>query len=209
MHPSLCLLLQAEKNLRICAQKLRLLKMSLENRLVEFPHLADERIEEADPTCPIIPRPAQLTGTFLIKLVGIEGLLDLHTLRSLGGFDITSPQHRPSTSSLLSHIMTLPRSHRANSTPSIDYDRVGGGVGGSVIGGMVDDKDAGSPGASSTLHWHRSRGGSRHTKPKGLMKQSSSQELLEDPYQGECILPFECVTNPGEAREIRLLLGLL
>ena len=161
--------------------------MSLDNRLIEYPHLADDKIEESDPDCPIIPRPAQLTGTFIIKLVGIEGLLDLHTLRSLGGFDVSSPNPRPSSTSLLSALMTLPRSHRANSIPSIDYAGASAGVGGAnTFTGLVDDKDApGSPGSSNTLHWPRPRGGSRHSKAKGLMKQSSSQELLEDPYQGQ------------------------
>lgn len=151
--------------------------MSLENRLVEFPHLAEEPKDEGgDGMTPLsIPRPAQLTGTLTLKILGCEGLVDINYLRISCGIDSLSPNSRPSTSSLLSHFMTLPRSHRANSSPQVDLER-------------EMDKESTSPPSytSTTLAWNRSRGGSRYAKSKqSLAKQSSAQDLLEESLSGE------------------------
>ena len=81
------------------SQKLELLKMSLENRLTEFPHLVDS----SDTAEVSIPRPAQLTGTLTLKLLGCEGLVDITHLRSIISVPI-SFNHRPSTGNLL-HMM--------------------------------------------------------------------------------------------------------
>ena len=113
-------ILQAQKSIDISFQKLRLLKISLENRLEEFPRFikVDEQNGETTPT--ILPRPAQLTGTLYLKLLGVEGLLDLSMLRA-AVFDTDLPAHSPSRTYSASHIvkntarnfMTLPTpSHR-------------------------------------------------------------------------------------------------
>ena len=175
---SLSLSLQAEQNLKLCSQKLKLLKMSLENRLIEFPHLAEEAKDDTtgDGTGLLtIPRPAQLTGTLTLKILGCEGLVDINYLRISCEIESLSSNSRPSTSSLLSHIMTLPRAHRANSSPQVDLER-------------EMDKESTSPPsyASNTLAWSRPRGGSRYNKAKqSLSKQSSAQDLLEEPVTSE------------------------
>ena len=169
-------------------QKLRLLKMSLDHRLQEYPHLVEVPKEEDG--IPAIPRSAQVTGTLVIKMLGVEGILDLAALRSQGFLDFTSPHHRPSTSSFISHLMTLPRPHRANTTSfSNDLER-------------KEDKEGPecSPPAekSSTLHWPRR--GSRSRKGM-LTKQSSSQEFLDDSFQSKPLLfPCVCLTTPSSHR---------
>ncbi len=96
--------------------KLRILKMSLENRLEEFPSLAKSLPpggEQNGDTRPVLPRPAQLTGTFYLKLHGVEGLLDLYTLRQMTA-DIESKSTPPRTYSASQvknsarNFMTLP-----------------------------------------------------------------------------------------------------
>ena len=77
---------QAQKNMDASFNKLRILKMSLENRLEEFPTLAKSLQggeQNGDARPPVLPRPAQLTGTVDLKLHGVEGLLDLYTLRQV------------------------------------------------------------------------------------------------------------------------------
>lgn len=159
------------------AQKVELLKMSLENRRMEFPHLFEDIKETSDEDgagMRTFPKPAQLTGTLTVKLVGCEGLVDINYLRMTCGLDSLSPHNRPSATSLFG-LMTLPRSHRANSSPQVDLER-------------ELNKEVSSPGnySSSTLAWHRPRGGSRHNKPKTtLSKQSSAQDLIEEVSQGK------------------------
>lgn len=76
---------QAQKNYDVSSNKLRILKMSLENRLEEFPALVrpSQELNGDHGGRPVLPRPAQLTGTFYLKLLGVEGLLDLYTLRQI------------------------------------------------------------------------------------------------------------------------------
>ena len=170
-------MLQAEDNIRLSKQKLQLLKMSLENRIGEFPHLAKNDDEEPTPSGSV-PRPAQVTGSITVKLVGVEGLVDMGVVRESSEPDALSP-HRASTSSLFSHIMTLPRS-RTTSSPHISFDR--------ERGEFDKDGNNGSPYNSNTLAWHRPRGGSRHNKAKShLQKHHSNQDLLEDMYGKEKI----------------------
>ncbi len=141
--------------------------MSLENRFGEFPHLANTKDEES--YISNVPRPAQVTGTLTVKLVGVEGLVDMGLVREASDPDALSP-HRASSSSLFSHIMTLPRS-RTTSSPHINFDR----------DKMESDNGSNSPYNSNTLAWHRPRGGSRHNKAKAhLQKHHSNQDLLED-----------------------------
>jgi len=51
------------------------LKLSLENRLEEFPGLAKQNGDCA-PAPQINKKPEPITGTFYLKLLGVEGLLD-------------------------------------------------------------------------------------------------------------------------------------
>ena len=106
--------LKAQKNMDVSFQKLRILKMSLENRLEEFPKLAESiqgEEDNGDQVPPILPRPAQLTGTFYIKLLGVEGLLDLYTLRQLTSDVDSSKGNSPPrafSARNAKHFMTLP-----------------------------------------------------------------------------------------------------
>ena len=90
--------------------------MSLDNRLEEFPTLAKEE-QNGGHTRPVLPRPAQLTGTFYLKLHGVEGLLDLYTLRQITSDEsVTSPPRSYSASQSAKNtarFMTLPNpNHR-------------------------------------------------------------------------------------------------
>lgn len=102
-------------------QKLKLLQMSLENRLNEL-HTIEESTEATNPP-PVMPKPAALTGALYIKLIGVEGLLELQHLRVPPGsplFDYPlSPNHdsRPRAATIgfigaAKNFMTLPSSHR-------------------------------------------------------------------------------------------------
>ena len=103
-------------------QKLKLLKMSLDYRMEEYPVIAkalqgEEQNGECTPTT--MPRPAQLSGTFYLKLLGVEGLLDLNTLRQsrLDLDSLTSPSRTYSAGQMAKvpakNFMTLPNpNHR-------------------------------------------------------------------------------------------------
>lgn len=147
--------------------------MSLDNRQTEFPHLIKDTDDEPSSN---IPRPAQVTGTLSVKLVGVEGLVDVAMIRVDSEGDSFSP-HRASSTNLFTHIMTLPRS-RATSSPHISFDRDRG-----------DTDGNGQSYNSNTLAWHRPRGGSKHANRSKahLEKQhSGNQDLLEESL-GECI----------------------
>ena len=107
-------------------QKLKLLQMSLENRLNEI-HIIEELSTTAEttnpPPPPVMPKPAALTGALYVKLIGVEGLLELQHLRLPPGspsFDHPlSPNHdiRPRAATIgfigaAKSFMTLPSSHR-------------------------------------------------------------------------------------------------
>lgn len=70
------------------------------------------------PPITTLPRPAQLSGTFYLKLLGVEGLIDLHTLRQANlEMDVKSPPPRTYSASSMSknstrNFMTLPNPHR-------------------------------------------------------------------------------------------------
>ena len=105
-------------------QKLKLLQMSLENRLNEM-HTIEESTTEATNPPPVMPKSSALniTGALYIKLIGVEGLLELQHLRLPPGspsFDHPlSPNHdiRPRAATIgfigaAKSFMTLPSSHR-------------------------------------------------------------------------------------------------
>ena len=111
-------------------QKLKLLQMSLENRLNEL-HTIEESAEATNPP-PVMPKPAALTGALYIKLIGVEGLLELQHLRVPPGsplFDYPlSPNHdsRPRAATIgfigaAKNFMTLPSSHRNENASPQNY----------------------------------------------------------------------------------------
>ena len=171
----MCLLMQAQKSIDFSFQKLRLLKLSLENRLEEFPELAkvikgQEQNGESTPY--IMPRPAQLTGAFYLKLLGVEGLLDFTALRVLPESDL--PPCTPPRSNSTSHVvkntarnfMTLPTpSHRERER---ERERA------------EDDALVSSGGSTNT--WYRR--GSKHGRSKqnasNLQKQHSLDHIADD-----------------------------
>jgi len=117
---------QAQKSMDDSMQKLKLLQMSLDNRLNESHHIEEEPTESAIPPPPVMPRPAALTGALYVKLIGVEGLLELQQLRISPGspsFDHPlSPNHdiRPRAATIgfigaAKNFMTLPSSHRHQS----------------------------------------------------------------------------------------------
>ncbi len=163
--------------------------MSLENRLEEFPQFA-ETIDEngVSTTPPVLPRPAQVSGTFSVKLLGVEGLLDIRVLRSFSSYELPyTPPRSNSSGTILSsarNFMTLPTpSHRDREKEKErererekererererDRDK---------------DEDLSSsytPTSSTTLHWPR-RAGSKHVKQKGgvLQKQHSLDDIAD------------------------------
>ena len=104
-------------------QKLKLLQMSLENRLNEIHIIEEFSATEATNPPPVMPKPAALTGALYVKLIGVEGLLELQHLRLPPGspsFDHPlSPNHdiRPRAATIgfigaAKSFMTLPSSHR-------------------------------------------------------------------------------------------------
>lgn len=142
--------------------------MSLDNRQADFPHLIKDG--EVESSSSNIPRPAQVTGTLSVKLVGVEGLVDIATIRVESEGDSLN-QQRASSTNLFTHIMTLPRS-RATSSPHISFDRE-----------KSDTDGNGQSYNSNTLAWHRPRGGSKHANRSKahLEKQhSGNQDLLEE-----------------------------
>lgn len=152
-------------------EKLRLLKMSLENRLDEFPHMAEairDETQNGDSTPPIFPRPAQVTGTLYVKLLGVEGLCDLPTIKSIPATESfpVSPPRTYSAGTILSsarNFMTLPTPSHRNREAERDKE-----------------EDLSSSFSSSTLHWPRR--GSRHGRSKAatLQKHHSLDHVADD-----------------------------
>jgi len=167
--------LQAQKSIDVSIQKLRLLKMSLENRLEEFPNLAEaikDQEQNGEGIPPVLPRPTPLTGTLYLKLLGVEGLLDIHNLRMISGNDLQpmSPPRTYSGSAILKNtarFMTLPTpSHRDREREKEREREEEGGL---------------SCSTGSALHWP-TRKGSRHVKSKAttLQKQHSLDHIADD-----------------------------
>lgn len=149
-------------------QKLRLLKMSLENRMEEFPSLAKEE-QNGDLGRPVLPRPAQLTGTFYLKLLGVEGLLDIYTLRQSSELDKSSSPPRTFSIGHMNknntrNFMTLPNPHHR------DRDR-------DKEKGMVTSDEEGV-GGSSTNTWYRR--GSKHGRSKASLQKQHSLDHIDD-----------------------------
>lgn len=163
--------LQAQKSIELSAQKLHLLKLSLDNRLEEFPALAESlRTQENGDsgTPPIQPRPAQLTGTLYLKLLGVEGLLDVQALRMEAGNLMVSPPRTYSAG--FRNFMTLPTpSRREREREMMEKEREA----------RSDQDELGSSSGSSSLWPRRS---SRHDKKKTitLQKQQSLDQLAEE-----------------------------
>ena len=158
---------QAQKNRDDSFSKLRILKMSLENRLEEFPTLAKAMSEggeqNGDLGRPVLPRPAQLTGTFYLKIHGVEGLLDLYTLRQItSDMEGTPPPRSYSTSQAAKNtarFMTLPTPNHREREKEKERERA-----------MTTDDDGNNT-------WYRR--GSKHGRNKALTKQHSLEHIDE------------------------------
>lgn len=170
---------QAQKSTDISRQKLRLLKMSLENRLEEFPNLAEtikDEEQNGEGLPPVFPRPTPLTGTFYIKLHGVEGLLDFQILRQISGNDLqpmSSPRTYSTGSAILKNtarFMTLPTpSHREREREKErERERE-----------REKEEEGLTSSTGSTYLWPRK--GSRHGKSKTtLQKQHSLDNITDD-----------------------------
>lgn len=185
----------ANKSVELSIQKLRLLRLSLDNRLEEFPQLAEaikEEEQNGDTAPPILPRPAQLTGTLYLKLLGVEGLLDIQLLRvqnGEGGAQSTPPRTY-STGTILSsarNFMTLPTPSRHEREKAKEKEKA------RELAKQEPEKDKdeelGGSYPSSSLHWPRR--GSRHGRSKAttmLQKQHSLDNITgESPGKpGHC-----------------------
>ena len=185
---------QAQKTIDMSAQKLSLLKISLDNRLEEFPHLAEPaKVNEENKDCPpLLPRPNQMTGTLYVKVLGVEGLMDLQALREadssqLGG---DSPSQGRSysvgPSSRLGapgKYMTLPNPHHRDKAEDHEGFTVPAGT-----------STVSSPGSSSTLHWpskprrtSRHHKSSTHTKSEG--EEGGNSSCCKEGGVGVRVLP--------------------
>ena len=171
---------QALRSIDLCLQKLRLLKLSLDNRLDEFPHLAEQNGEVNTP--PVMPRSAQLTGTFYLKLLGVEGLLDFATIRATATNDINdiqpcSPPRTYSASHIVRNFMTLPTPSRRESAEK---------AAASAAASSFDDDSnigGGGSGGSGSMTWIRR--GSRHNRNKqaaaAALTKQHSLDHIDDP----------------------------
>ncbi|XP_064395091.1 serine/threonine-protein kinase N-like isoform X3 [Halichondria panicea] len=168
-------MLSAQKSIDFSFQKLRLLKLSLANRLEEFPEFAKTGEQNGESYPPMMRRPEPITGTFYLKLLGVEGLLDFASLRSLPESD---PPCTPPRSNSTSHVvrntarnfMTLPNpSHRQR---ELEREREA----------AEDDGALGSSGGASHNTWYRR--GSKHGRSKqsasNLQKQRSLDHIADD-----------------------------
>lgn len=167
---------KAQKSEKQSVQKLRLLQMSLENRLEEFPTYA-ETDQDGEPPA-LLPRPAQLTGTLYIKLLGVEGLLDYHYLMAKSGAECSPPRTYSA-----GHILSSARNYLTLPTPSHrDREREKERERERETQEEPLSNSYSSPtGAGSA---RPRRGGSRHTKSKagaGLTKQQSLEHMADDP----------------------------
>ena len=168
---------QAQKNVEACLQKLRLLKMSLENRIEEYPMIA-KALQGVEPngetiaTPTTLPRPAQLTGTFYLKLLGVEGLLDLYHLH-MADLDLNSSASSiPPRTYSAGHVvknnsrnfMTLPNPHQREREKEREKDRERTGTATDDDGGVVNT-------------WYKR--GSKHVRFKNaaLQKQHSLEHI--------------------------------
>lgn len=149
--------------------------MALDNRLEEFPSIAKtiQGEQNGDMGRPILPRPAQLTGTFYLKLHGVEGLLDLYTLRQVtSDMDLkpsSSPPRTYSASQMVKNtarnFMTLPTPNHREREKEKERER--------ERAATADDEGLG------TNTWYRR--GSKHGRNKNaaLTKQHSLDHIDE------------------------------
>ena len=168
-------------------QKLRLLSKSLEFRFSEFPSLreASENSDEMQSngsdaakgstakSPPRMPKPAAVTGTLTVKLLGAEGLLDAASIIGDRIGDMDSPSDRHTRSATYTgpspHSQTLPgRSSHGGKDPSSPLS-------------------PGSSGGASTSTMGFVRRGSKHSKT-GALANRHSGEVVEDLSLGNLTL---------------------
>lgn len=177
-------------------QKLRLLSKSLEFRYSEFPGLreAPENSEgvhsngsdaakgSAAKSPPRMPKPAAVTGTLAVKLLGAEGLLDATSIiGDRPDMDIHSPIDRHTRSATYTgpspHSQTLPgRSSHGSKDPSSPLS-------------------PGSSGGASTSTMGFVRRGSKHSKT-GALANRHSGEVVEDLSLGNLTLVYGMILAP-------------
>ena len=195
-HTCTCTHTQAQKSIETSNQKLRLLKISLENRLEEFPQVAEQiRDQEQNGgtgTPTLLPRPNQVSGVLYVKLLGMEGTLDLQTLRTASAADVYVPYSSPRTFStgnvILSsarNFMTLPTPSHRDREKERERER------------EKDDDLSSSYTTSSLLR--PARKGSKHIKSKAttLQKQHSLDHITDDPSGGKGV--GSCKSYRGHA----------
>ena len=163
---------QAHRSIDLCLQKLRLLKLSLDYRLDEYPHLAEQNGEVSIP--PVMPKPAQLTGTFYLKLLGVEGLLDFATIRATTMFNDNdlqpcSPPRTYSASHIVRNFMTLPTPSRRENAEK---------AAAAAAASSEEDPGPGGSSGSGTMTWGIRRG-SRHGKSKQAASALTKQHSLD------------------------------
>lgn len=169
-------------------QKLRLLSKSLEFRYSEFPSLRetpdntegmhsngnDAAKASIAKSPPRMAKPAAVTGTLTVKLLGAEGLLDAATITGDRlDMDIHSPIERHTRSATYAgpspYSQTLPgrSSHGAKDPSSPLSPGSGGGAGTSTMGFV--------------------RRGSKHSKTGSALANRHSGEVVEDLSFGEML----------------------
>ena len=168
---------QAHRSIDLCLQKLRLLKLSLDNRLDEFPYLAEQNGEVSVP--PVMPKPAQLTGTFYLKLLGVEGLLDFATIRATintidNDLQPCSPPRTYSASHIVRNFMTLPTPSRRENAEK---------AAAAAAASSEEDPGPGGSSGSGSMTWGIRRG-SRHGRSKqaaAALTKQHSLDHIDDP----------------------------
>ena len=153
---------------------------------------------------PILPRPAQLTGTLFIKLLGVEGLLDIQLLRvqnGEGGAQATPPRTY-STGTILSsarNFMTLPTPSRHEREKSKEKERE------RLIKEQDKEKDEDLANSypTSSLHWPRR--GSKHGRSKAatmLQKQHSLDNITSESPSKPALCKLRSFLSYGHNVEI-------
>ncbi len=185
LYDWLCpLSVQAQKSIDFSFQKLRLLKVSLENRLEEFPEYSKPE-QNGDPFPAMMRRPEPITGTFYLKLLGVEGLLDITSLRSLPESEATGTPPRSNSASHVirntaRNFMTLPTPNHRQRELEREQRETGAEDDGALTGGS---------GGGSHNTWYRR--GSKHGRSKqsasNLQKQRSLDHITDE-FSEYCVL---------------------
>ena len=124
-----------------------------------------------------MPKPAQLTGTFYLKLLGVEGLLDFATIRATintidNDLQPCSPPRTYSAGHSLRAFMTLPTPSRRENAEKA-----------AAAAAASSEEDPGPGGSSGSGTWGIRRG-SRHGRSKqaaAALTKQHSLDHIDDP----------------------------